>query len=79
MLSLRHPHIVRCLGTLPATAARWVPREEGQRQRQGEGWEGGDEGDGSGVFIIFEHISGTLLDFIEGHPGGLSLREVRGS
>ncbi|CAM9110918.1 unnamed protein product [Ectocarpus fasciculatus] len=59
-LSLIHPNIVRCLGTLNA---------------------GGTDVDGGvgkeGVaFLIFEHVPGTLLDLIQEHPGGLSLRET---
>lgn len=63
-LSLIHPNIVRCLGTINAG---------------GTGIASGDGGAGrEGVaFLIFEHVPGTLLDLIQEHPGGLSLREVR--
>ncbi|CAB1117847.1 unnamed protein product [Ectocarpus sp. CCAP 1310/34] len=62
-LSLIHPNIVRCLGTINAGGA---------------GIASGDGGVGrEGVaFLIFEHVPGTLLDLIQEHPGGLSLRET---
>lgn len=63
-LSLVHPNIVRCLGTITAG---------------GTGAGSGDGGVGrEGVaFLIFEHVPGTLLDLIQENPGGLSLHEVR--
>lgn len=64
-LSLLHPNIVRCLGTLPAG------RSKGKHGGAGVG---GDVG-----FLIFEHIPGTLLDLIQGCPGGLSFSEVGAS
>lgn len=64
-LSLLHPNIVRCLGTLPSG--------RGKGKHIGAGI-GGDVG-----FLIFEHIPGTLLDLIQGCPGGLSFPEVGAS
>ena len=62
-LSLLHPHIVRCLGTLPAAAG-------------GGGGRGVDHGGGGVAFLIFEHVPGTLLDLIQDRSGGLSMAEV---
>ncbi|CAM9283651.1 unnamed protein product, partial [Laminaria digitata] len=61
-LSLLHPNIVRCLGTLPAGA--------------GAGGGGVDRGGGGVAFLIFEHVPGTLLDLIQDRPGGLSMTEA---
>lgn len=66
-LSLRHPNIVRCLGTFPATAARRENEEVEKEKREGKHI----------AFLVFEYVPGTLLDLIEGRPGGLSLPEVR--
>lgn len=57
---------MRCLETFPATAAR---RE---KEVEKEKWEGKQT-----AFLVFEYVPGTLLDLIEGRPGGLSLPEVR--
>lgn len=64
-LSLLHPNIVRCLGTLPAGCSNG---------NHGGAGRGGDVG-----FLIFEHIPRTLLDLIQGCPGGLSIPEVGAS
>lgn len=67
-LSLLHPNIVRCLGTLTA--------REGRQDDASSASSGGGGGDGV-AFLIFEHVPGTLLDLIQERPGGLSLPEVR--
>lgn len=71
-LSLVHPNIVRCLGTLTAN-------EGADRRAAGAtGGHGGDvEGD-SLAFLVFEHVPGTLLDLLQERPGGLTLPEVCG-
>ncbi|CAM9322479.1 unnamed protein product, partial [Ectocarpus sp. 8 AP-2014] len=62
-LSLIHPNIVRCLGTINA-GGTCVASGDGGVGREGV------------AFLIFEHVPGTLLDLIQEHPGGLSLRET---
>ncbi|CBJ26942.1 possible MAPK [Ectocarpus siliculosus] len=62
-LSLIHPNIVRCLGTINAG---------GTCVASGDGGVGREEV----AFLIFEHVPGTLLDLIQEHPGGLSLLET---
>ncbi|CAM9591806.1 unnamed protein product [Scytosiphon promiscuus] len=82
-LSLLHPNIVRCLGTLTNGEA-FGPSGAGTLHA-GVG-DDGDRGGGIGgscasggraseevAFLVFEHVPGTLLDLIQERPGGLPL------
>lgn len=66
-LSLLHPNIVRCLGTLTAN--------EGAN-KHGAGAKSSGDGGNNLAFLIFEHVPGTLLDLLQERPGGLTLPEV---
>lgn len=70
-LSLLHPNIVRCLGTLTADGKARAGRGGGSLLPVSGGGRAGDV-----AFLIFEHVPGTLLDLIQERPGGLSLSEV---
>lgn len=69
-LSLLHPNIVRCLGTLTADGK---DRAAGGGSRLSGSSSGGDDV----AFLVFEHVPGTLLDLIQERVGGLSFPEVR--
>lgn len=71
-LSLLHPNIVRCLGTLTADGKDLAGAGGGSSVPVSGG--GGRTGDVA--FLIFEHVPGTLLDLIQERAGGLSLSEV---
>lgn len=74
-LSLLHPNIVRCLGTMSALQSSLSTRSTvSQGKSRGKAIGGVlDEDIG---FLIFEHIPGTALDLIQGRPGGLSMGEA---